>query len=241
MKYFTGIAKCFLCCILTFKSVFAVEVAELRIGTEGMYPPFEFYKDGELTGFDVDLGNLVAQQLGVKPVFVDMTFNSLFPAVNIGKIDVAIATISASEAKKKNFAFSDPYYEDTIGMLYINDKITKKEDLSGKIIGIQFGTTGNTAWINQNCKEPKIVYMDNNNMLVEALKAKRLDVVIVDVPQAKYFAKNNKLKWKLLGSISDGYRIVMKKDSKLLPKVNDALKTLTNNGEIGKLKKKWGL
>ncbi|WP_108672939.1 ABC transporter substrate-binding protein [Candidatus Fokinia solitaria] len=241
MKYSTVIAKCFLCCFLVFKSVFALGVEELRIGTEGMYPPFEFYKNGEITGFDIELAKLIAQQLEMKCVFVDMAFSSLFPAVNVGKIDMAIATITASAAKRKNFAFSDSYHKDEIGMLYISDKISKKEDLSGKIIGVQFGSTANVAWVNENCKDTKIIYMDNSNMLVEALQAKRLDAVIVDAPQAKYFAKNNKLKWKLLGTLSDGYRIVMKKDSKLLPRVNDALKTLISSGAVDKLKKKWEL
>ena len=118
----------------------------LRVATEPTFAPFEFQKEGsdELAGFDMDLIRAIGKKLGYKVEIANMGFDALIPALNTGNIDVAIAGMSITDERKEAVGMSDPYY--TSGLIVMvkkdNNDIKSIDDLAGKRIAAQIGTTG---------------------------------------------------------------------------------------------------
>lgn len=105
----------------------------LHFATAAEYPPFEYSDHGEIKGFDIDLAKLIAKELGKKAVFDNMQFSTVLPAISSGQDDIAIATISVTDARKVNFDFSEPYYFEGMASVYHSDRpITTPRQLKGK-------------------------------------------------------------------------------------------------------------
>lgn len=126
------------------------EKKELIVGTEPSFAPFEFpdKKSGEITGFDMELIKAMGKKAGFAKVTVKgMGFDALIPALDAGNIDVAIAGMSITDARKQKVNFTDPYYESGLATLVRKDNTTIKSlnDLKGKTIAVQLGTTGAEA------------------------------------------------------------------------------------------------
>ena len=111
---------------------------KIIVGISADYPPFEFIKDGEIVGFDVDLSKEIGKQLGVKIEIKEMSFAALINAINPGDIDLIISSATWNEQKSKVFDFSAPYYFDTLAILHKSD--SKIDNLNGKSIACQLGT-----------------------------------------------------------------------------------------------------
>ncbi len=115
----------------------------IRIGVEGAYPPFsEVNKEGKVVGFDIDIANALCEQMKRKCELVQIDWDGLIPAVKSRKIDVIIASMSATDERKKSIDFTDRYYK--IPAKVIRKKGSKieftKEGLKGKKIGLQRST-----------------------------------------------------------------------------------------------------
>lgn len=105
----------------------------LHFATAAEYPPFEYSDHGEIKGFDIDLAKLIAKELGKKAVFDNMQFSTVLPAISSGQDDIAIATISVTDARKVNFDFSEPYYFEGMASVYHSEQpITTPSQLKGK-------------------------------------------------------------------------------------------------------------
>lgn len=105
----------------------------LHFATSAEYPPFEYSDHGNIKGFDIDLAKLIAKELGKKAVFDNMQFSTVLPAISSGQDDVAIATITITDARKVNFDFSDPYYFEGMASVYHSSQpITTPSQLTGK-------------------------------------------------------------------------------------------------------------
>jgi polar amino acid transport system substrate-binding protein len=213
---------------------------ELRIATSAMYPPFEYSEYGELKGFDIELGRLIARELGREATFIDTQFSAVLLSVQDNQADAAIATITITDERKQNFDFSQPYYFVGMAALYkTGNAISTPADLEHKKIGCQLGTTME-IWLKKNTKNTQITAMDENGQLIAALKTGIVDGVLLDGEQARVFAKENPgLSYKIIAKADDGYGIVVAKGSPLLAPINKALQKLEANGEMTALKKKW--
>lgn len=200
----------------------AQQKKELIVGTEPSFAPFEFPdgKDGEITGFD-----------------------ALFPAMNAGQIDVAMAGMSITEERKKQFLFTDPYYE--FGLMTIvrkdNTVIHSLADLKGKRIGVQLGTTG--AQEAEKIEGAKVTNFDTSDLACLELKNGNVDAVISDLPVLEYFLKKGGASYaKTVGTPKKGdfYGIAAPKGKKeLIDGLNKALKELKDSGEYQKIHDKW--
>jgi len=204
------------------------------------YPPFEYISSGILTGFDVELAELIAEKLGKKAEFKDIQFSSILPAVQSGIVDAAISTLTITEQRKKNFDFSIPYYFESLAIVYDQDTpLTSKNDLMEKTIACQLGSTME-IWLKDNAQKATIITLDTNLFAIEALKAGRVDGVLIDTAQAKVFTnKNSSLAYKVIANADTGYGIAMKKDSPLVAMINEAIQNLQDTGELAKLQKKY--
>ncbi|HQS83926.1 MAG: amino acid ABC transporter substrate-binding protein [Alphaproteobacteria bacterium 16-39-46] len=212
----------------------------LTFAVSAEYPPFEYYQDGKLTGFDIELAQLIAKELGKKAVFEDMQFSTLLAALQSNTVDAAISTLTMTEDRLANFAFSDPYYTGTLATVFPKEKpVTDQAQLSKMKVCCLLGATME-IWLKTHIPSAEIISMDNSNQVIEALKASHVDVAFMDGIQAMIFSqKNPSLSYAIIAKSDDGYGIAFQKSSPLKDEVNQALKKLKENGKLEKLQKKW--
>ncbi len=155
---------------------------ELRIGTEGAYPPFE-YRDpsGQLKGFDIDVGNALCAELKVKCTFFPQDFDGLIPALKAGKIDMIISSLSMTPERAKVIDFTKPYYISLSQFVAAkNSGITDDpKTLQGKTVAVQSGTI-HQAYLEQNLPD---ITEKAYNTIEEAeldLEAGRVDAFLAD-------------------------------------------------------------
>jgi len=169
-------------------------------------------------------------------------FDSVLAGVSQCQYDMAVSSITITDERKKTILFSDPYYlaGQIVTVRKDNDSITGKDDLAGKTIGGQIGTTG----IIEANKIPgaRVKTFDEVGFAFQDLMNGQLDAVIADYPVAMGYVVKNKDALKTVGPIfTDEYYgiAICKKNAYLVPKVNAALKALKDEGFLDKLDQKW--
>ncbi len=214
---------------------------KLIVATNAEFPPYEYVDNGKITGIDMDIMQAICDELGMEMTIENMKFDSIISAVNAGKADIGAAGMTVTEDRKKNADFSDSYTTSKQVIIVYNepkDEITGVDDLIGKHIGVQLGTTGDIYATD---------YEDNGTAYVErflkaadaiqALKQQKLDCVILDEQPAKAFAAKN-LDIKIIDEefVSESYALCLKKgNQELLDKINAALLKLKEDGTIHKI------
>jgi len=217
----------------------------LVIGLSAEYPPFEFQQQGTLMGFDVDLSHALADELGKKIQIQDMPFHSLIPALQSGKIDLAISGMTVTPERQKNIDFSNQYYTNSLAIVYLKSgDVPKLTQLCNNNIGVQLGSTME-KWAKQqtaSCQKATLVALDTNPPLIEQLKLQRIHFIVLETVQAIAFCKADpKLAFIKIGPTQEGIAVAMVKGSALVPQINTALNTLEQKGILEQLKKKWAL
>ena len=219
---------------------------ELVVGTEPSFAPFEFPEANskEFTGFDMDLIRALSKQMGYQSCkIVNMGFDALIPALEAGNIDASIAGMTITDARAQKVNFSEPYYKSGLIVMVGKDNNTIKsfEDLKGKKVAVQLGTTG--AMQAEKIPDAKVSTFNTNDLACIELKNKSVDAIIGDLPVEQYFLKNGGDKYaKLVGKTltAENYGIaVAKKNTQLRDDLNKALAELKKNGEFDKLYQKW--
>lgn len=222
------------------------KAGKIQMTTNAEFEPFE-YKDGdEIVGIDIDLSQAIADKLGVKLEVSDIAFDSLIPSMNAGKADFIAAGMTATEDRKKNVDFSDPYFNASQAIIVAKDSdIKTREDLNGKTVGVQQGTTGDTYCTNDDgssdVKVKEVKRYPKGMDAVSDLIAGRLDAVVIDdYPAEKLAAKNADKVVKLDDALTEEeYAIAMPKGSDLVDVVNGVIKDLKDSGELNKIIDKY--
>lgn len=151
---------------------------KITIATSPDFPPFESLSGGEIVGIEVDIVKLIAEKLGVEPVFEQMDFDSVLPGVQTGKFDVGMSGITVTEKRQKNADFTEPYFLAAQSIVVLSDSdITCKADLEGKTVSVQTGTTAESC-----CTENGYTVMayQANNDACTALTSGKVDAWVVD-------------------------------------------------------------
>lgn len=113
----------------------------LKIGTEGAYPPFNgLTSDGKLEGFDIDIANALCEEMKVKCEFVTQDWDGIIPALQAGKFDALVASMSITDERKQQVDFSNPYYTNSLTFVAPKDSDFSAATTAGKAIGVQQGT-----------------------------------------------------------------------------------------------------
>ncbi|QWC00152.1 ABC transporter substrate-binding protein [Mycoplasmatota bacterium] len=222
----------------------------IKVLTSSGYEPYEMIdKTGKLIGFDIELMEALAKEIGVVIEWQDVDFKGIIASLQAKTADAAIAGISPSLERAEMVDFSDIYYNSLSGLsnyMIFKDSFnyTKPEDLKGLTIGAQIGTV--QAEYITNLKEKydfKVDLRDTNAQIVEEIKTNRIDVLIVESPVAKTIIQaNTGLKSSHFESETDQYQglsIAFPKNSEWTEKFNIALRTLTENGTLNALMNKW--
>lgn len=218
------------------------ETKKLVMGTNASFPPYEFTDDaGKIVGIDAEIAAAVAEKLGYELEIQDMEFDSLITAVQSGKIDFALAGMTVTPKRLESVNFSDTY---ATGVQVIivpeNSAIAKVEDLSGKKIGVQTGTTGD-IYCTDEFGQDVVKQYNNGALAVAALKNGQVDCVVIDNEPAKNYVKAN-TGLKILDTeyaVEDYAAAISKDNDELLKDFNKALKELKDEGEIDKIINKY--
>ncbi|EPT9363067.1 basic amino acid ABC transporter substrate-binding protein [Campylobacter upsaliensis] len=217
----------------------------LRVGTAPNYKPFDYKEDAKLTGLDIDLVNEIAKREGIELTWVEMSFDGLIPALKTGKIDMIASAMSATEDRRKSVDFSDVYY--TTKNLYIkkkdNEALNSKEDLEGKIIGVQLGTLQEPAA--KAIKDTKVQSNESLSVVIMELKEGKIDAVVADKDVSTGYLKENT---GLIGFFeeedgSEGFSFAFDKDKQkeAIEKFNKGLKDLKADGTYDQILTKYEL
>ncbi len=220
----------------------------LVVGTNTPFPPFEIRKGEEVIGFDIDLAKYVADALNRKLIVKDFNeFDALLPAVTEGgSLDMAISSITIRNDRKEVVSFSDPYFKSSQALLTTRNSTliySGPGSLKGLKVGYQQGTTSQ-SWVEESLGKgsPNLVPFGDVSVGLQIILAGSVDVIVIDEPVAKSFAKTNS-NLRVAGIIETGeeYGIVVVKDDpkKFLSKVNKTIKEMRENGEYDKLIAKW--
>lgn len=213
----------------------------LVVGTSADNPVFEHVYNGKVVGLDIDVIEAVGQKLNKKVVIKNLDFTGLFPALSSGNVDMVIAGITPSEERRKHFDFSNNYISTKVGILCRAD-INSLLDLKGKTIGAQLGSTWEGVAKEILIKVPtsRLRTLSNNLILVEELKSGAVDAVVLEEVQIKKFIENNsKLKKLTLENYGSDFAIVLRKNSPLVQKIDQALGQLKTEGVIDEITAKW--
>ena len=123
----------------------AKDWSKVRIGTEGAYPPFNsLTADGKLVGFDIDIANALCAEMKVECEFVTQDWDGMIPALQAGKFDAVIASMSITDERKQKVDFTNKYYNTPPAIAVPKDsklKGTTDADLKGVMLGAQSSTT----------------------------------------------------------------------------------------------------
>lgn len=228
------------------------ERGKLIVGTSADFPPYEFYEDGEYTGFDMELIKEIAKRMDLEVEIQDMSFDTLIATLKQGKVDVLLASMSASPERREQADFSEIYYKSLHGFVTKEGSdvhFNNAEDLKNYKVGIQTGTA-HEKWVVDNLVNKDLMPEEN---LLRYEKAEvgmldvangSIDVYVVDLPVAKAnVAKNKKLKIAYeydINPVHGGIRIAVKKgQNELLNELDKYILELQEEGFIEELEEKW--
>lgn len=212
------------------------ERGTLVVGLNAGYAPFEFHimENGEdkIVGFDIDIAEEIAKELGVELEIKDMKFDSLLSALSNDKIDLIISGMTPTEERKKSVDFSDIYYVAGQAMLVRAEdaeKYNSFEALKGKKVGAQLGSI-QADLVEENIEDADIQLLNDVNDLILGLKSNKIEALVVEEVVADMVIENNPeltISEEKIEYFDEGVAIAVKKGSpKLLESVNKTLDKL---------------
>ena len=223
------------------------EAGVIKVGTSADYPPFEFVDtSGNKAGFDIELMEEIAKQMGVTLEWVDMPFDSLIAGVQEGKIDASISAFNYTEERDQVVDFTDPYYngEDafTVAESFAG-AINNPEDVAAYKVGVQTGTTQD-GWLTDTLvggglmAEGNLYRYERADQVALDLKNGRIDVMMADYIPAKALAEQlGGLKIAYVGVVSSGPMniVIPEGDTELAQEMNTIIKKLLAEGFVDEL------
>ena len=212
-----------------------VEAGKLTMATNATFPPYEMTTDaGEFEGIDIEAAQAIADKLGLELQIDDMEFDAALLSVQQGKADITMAGITVTDERKAVMAFSDSYATGIQSIIVPEGSdIASPDDLAGKKIGTQRGTTG-YIYCTDDFGEDAVVAYDSGLTAVQALNNGQVDAVVIDnAPAKEYVAANPGLKVLETSYAEEDYAIGMNKDNTaLVEAVNAALEELKADGTL---------
>ena len=216
-------------------SLATVVAGKLTMATNATFPPYEMTTDsGEIEGIDVDTAKAIAEKLGLELQIDDMEFDAALLSVQQGKADIAMAGITVTDERMAVMSFSDSYATGIQSVIVPEGSdITSVDDLAGKKIGTQRGTTG-YLYCSDDFGEDAVVACGNGLTAVQALNNGQVDAVVIDNEPAKAYVESNPgLKILDTSYAEEDYAIGMNKsNTALLEAVNAALEELKADGTL---------
>jgi len=225
-------------------SAFDLKTAKvISIGVDDQYPPMEYRNDkNELVGFDIDLGNAIGKKIGIDIKWTPTAWNGIIPSLKSKKFDMIISSMSINDERKKEVNFSEAYIQGgPVIVIKTGDKTIKSaDDLKGKIIGAQTGSTGADAADSiKGTKEVK--KYDAVTQALQDLASGRITAVVADDQVGRYYIGLDPKTYTLANKMADEpFGIAFRKsDTALKDAVQKAFNDLKADGTLSKISLKW--
>lgn len=216
----------------------------LTVGANVGNVPWEFQDEsGAIVGFEVDVATEVAKRLGRELTIENIPFNGLFSAVQSGRIDMAMSSITITDERLQSVSFAQPYYDSDQSLTVMADSgITGTADLADKVVGVDTGSTGD-MWATAHQEELKIKDIRRFEGLAPAmldLSNGGFDGYISDIPALQYYVKD-KPQYAVVERIPTGeaYSFMFAKDSPLAAEVDKVISDLKTEGFMAEVHEKW--
>ncbi|NMF86168.1 transporter substrate-binding domain-containing protein [Nodosilinea sp. P-1105] len=170
----------------------------LIMATSADYPPYQFVETAggteEIVGFDIDIAQHIADELGYDLEIVNMDFSGLIPALQAGRADFVMAGMTPTEERQQNVDFSEIYYDAKQTVVFPSEVgITTPEDLSGKRVGVQLGSIQEelAKELSESIDGMEIAPLNRINEIIQELRSGRIDAAIIEDTVAEGFLANN--------------------------------------------------
>ena len=212
------------------------------MATNAEFPPYEYHDGGEIVGIDAEIAKAIADELGMELEIEDIAFDSIIPEITSGKADMGLAGMTVTEDRKQSVDFTDTYAKASQKIIVKEDSaIASPDDLTGVIVGVQQGTTGDIYVSDLEADGTTVERYNKGFEAVQALSQGKIDAVVIDGEPAKTFvAQTEGLKILEESFTDEEYAIAVKKgNTELLEKINGALKTLKDNGTLDEIVAKY--
>lgn len=218
----------------------------LILGLDDSFPPMGFRNDNnEIVGFDIDVAKEVSKRLGVELILQPISWTAKEQELNSYNIDCIWNGMSVNEERKQAMNLSVPYLKNKMSFVTkIDNKINRLEDLKGKKVGVQSGSTAEEILKKSEIYkdiEEVISYTDNITAFID-LEINQIECVFMDDVVANYYSTTNNKSYKVLekGLQEEEYVIGFRKDdTELCEAVNDILFEMKNDGSINEISRKW--
>ena len=219
-----------------------VEAGKLTMATNAAFPPYEMTTDaGDFEGIDIETAQAIADKLGLELQIDDMDFDAALLSVQQGKADIVMAGVTVTDERKNVMDFSDSYATGIQSIIVPEGSdIASPDDLAGKKIGTQRGTTG-YIYCSDDFGDDAVVAYDDGLTAVQALNNGQVDAVVIDnAPAQEFVAANPGLVILDTSYAEEDYAIGMAKGNTALEDaVNAALKELKADGTLQSIVDKY--
>ncbi|MGQ1838763.1 ABC transporter substrate-binding protein [Kocuria turfanensis] len=213
----------------------------LTVCSDIPYRPFEYTENGETVGFDIDLVNNIAEDMGVETEFIRTAFEGIQSGVALDsdQCDLAASGMTITEERESVMDFSEPYLDDNLALLVAPDAdIDSLADVAGKRVGVQQATTGETQAQENNAE---VVQYEDSALMIQGLNTGDVEAVIGNISvMGPAITDNPELR--LVEEIETGEQLglaVKTGNTALLEQVNQSLATMEEDGTLEELEGKW--
>ena len=222
-------------------SAATVEAGKLTMATNAAFPPYEMTTDaGDFEGIDIETAQAIADKLGLELQIDDMDFDAALLSVQQGKADIVMAGVTVTDERKAVMDFSDSYATGIQSIIVPEGSdIASPDDLAGKKIGTQRGTTG-YIYCSDDFGDENVVAYDDGLTAVQALNNGQVDAVVIDnAPAKEFIAANPGLVILETSYAEEDYAIGLAKGSSLEDAINSALEELKADGTLQSIVDKY--
>lgn len=220
----------------------------LRVGSETVYPPFEYLDSatGKYVGFDIDLLEAVAKHAGLTPKITSMGLDGLIPALMSGSVDVAVSALTITKERSAKVDFTKPYYQSGLSIMTTKDEVAKirsTRELEGKTLCVEIGSSG--ALYSSKIPGTKIRTFNSAAEAFMEINQGGCYAMINDRPVNEYFLTQQSQRYPNLAEVplllvAEQYGFAVKKGNKALrEKLNAGLDAVRKNGTYNAIHKKW--
>jgi polar amino acid transport system substrate-binding protein len=217
----------------------------LTVGSDVPYPPFEEFgkTKSEFKGFDIDIVEAIGEKIGRDVEFQDTSFDTIFRDLAQGKFDMVASATTITEEREESVDFTNPYYLPSAQSIVVTKGTTGFEsdkDLTGKVVGVQQGTTGE-EYVEEEIETKELRTYPQGPDTFPALRAGTIDAVVIDRPVAEKAVEQDE-SLEISGGIETEEQygfVVQQGDEELLDELNQGLKEVVDDGEYTTIYRKW--
>ena len=213
------------------------------VATDSSFVPFEFEEDGEHVGFDMDIIQAIADEVGFE-IDLDVTnFDGIIPGLQTGSFDIAIAGITITEERAESVDFTDPYYQSgtRIAVPAGTDDIEEVEDLAGKTVASRLGSAP-LDYLAENVPDAETQPFEQLDQMYLAVEGGNADALLYDAPNVEYYLSTSDTDLEVVGPLYEAqeYGIAVSQgNEELVSAMNEALAGLIEDGTYAEIHEEW--